>query len=353
MRVATENHCDDQSGRVDSVEKLRTIIKPPAKMVAEKRQSIFEPAGQYLLDRVCGAAFVTAGQGDSFHTSMATGKPGFARILDATTICVSGIDEESVSNLRADAGFGGLFMIPGIDYTVRVNAKFLEASGDAVDLRLDEAYFHCPKAYMRSSLWASNDIQEEASSSTEAAVGLDDEMRSFLALSSFAFLATRGQAGGFDVSPRGDGPGFLRSLEDGRLVLPDRPGNRIADSLINIIESGRLGLLSLVPGSMRALQINAQAELICDEARLAESAVNGKVPKLGIALAPNQLRWIDFEREWAGVMWDETQRTGIEDTVSFGKLLARQGLLGGKRAQGMKGWALDVALRQEAKRTLF
>ena len=116
MSGTTATHGEDQSGRVDSVEKLRTIIKPPAKVVAEKRQSTFEVAGQYLLDRVRGAAFVTAGQGESFHISMATGKPGFARILDATTIRVSGVDEESVSNLRVDAAFGGLFMIPGVDY---------------------------------------------------------------------------------------------------------------------------------------------------------------------------------------------------------------------------------------------
>ncbi|MDG2304997.1 MAG: hypothetical protein P8R42_10125 [Candidatus Binatia bacterium] len=69
----------------------------------------------------------------------------------------------------------------------------------------------------------------------------------FLEEASFALLGTHDGAGGFDLSRRGDPGGLLRVLGDRTLFLPDRPGNRIADSLRNVLATGQAGLLALVP----------------------------------------------------------------------------------------------------------
>ena len=53
--------------------------------------------------------------------------------------------------------------------------------------------------------------------------------------------------------------------------MPERPGNRIADSLGNIIEQEKLGLMVVTPGAGRALSMNAHAMLIADPALLRES----------------------------------------------------------------------------------
>lgn len=64
---------------------------------------------------------------------------------------------------------------------------------------------------------------------------LDHHFRGFIAHSPFYLLATSSTSGTCDVSPRGDGPGAVRLLDERTLVLPDRPGNRLADSLTNIL----------------------------------------------------------------------------------------------------------------------
>ena len=59
--------------------------------------------------------------------------------------------------------------------------------------------------------------------------------RQFIERSPFVCVATASPDGGLDVSPRGDPPGFVRVLDDHTLLLPERPGNRIADTLTNLL----------------------------------------------------------------------------------------------------------------------
>src|SRR5881398_4204263 len=71
--------------------------------------------------------------------------------------------------------------------------------------------------------------------------------RRFIERSPFVCVATARPDGGLDVSPRGDPAGFVRILDDRALLMPDRPGNRIADSLRNILANPHVGLLFLIP----------------------------------------------------------------------------------------------------------
>jgi predicted pyridoxine 5'-phosphate oxidase superfamily flavin-nucleotide-binding protein len=81
--------------------------------------------------------------------------------------------------------------------------------------------------------------------------------RAFIERASMVFLATSGSDGSCDVSPRGDPAGFVRVLDERTLLLPERPGNRLADSLRNI-------------------------------PLLEPSACEGKVPKLGLIVDVEQ-----------------------------------------------------------------
>jgi PPOX class probable FMN-dependent enzyme len=111
---------------------------------------------------------------------------------------------------------------------------------------------------------------------------LNDLTRKFIELSPFMCLATSDRAGNCDVSPRGDPRGFVRILDDQTLLIPERPGNRLADSLRNLLENPRVGLLFIIPGVTDTFRVNGRATLTTDRALLASSAVEGKVPSLGI-----------------------------------------------------------------------
>jgi hypothetical protein len=106
--------------------------------------------------------------------------------------------------------------------------------------------------------------------------------RQFIEQAPFACLATASSEGRCDVSPRGDPAGFVRILDDQTLLVPDRPGNRLADSLRNILQNPHVGLIFLVPGITDSFRVNGRATITTDAALLAPSAVEGKPPRLGI-----------------------------------------------------------------------
>jgi PPOX class probable FMN-dependent enzyme len=106
--------------------------------------------------------------------------------------------------------------------------------------------------------------------------------RQFIERAPFLCLATSGRDATCDVSPRGDPAGFVRILDDRTLLIPERPGNRLADSLRNILENPHVGLLFVIPGVGDTFRVNGRATLTTDPALLADSAVDGKVPRLGI-----------------------------------------------------------------------
>ena len=108
------------------------------------------------------------------------------------------------------------------------------------------------------------------------------ETRPFIERAPFVLLATSDRAGRCDVSPRGDPPGFVRILDDRTLLVPERPGNRLADSLRNIVANPHVCLLFVVPGVGDTFRVNGRATLTTDRALLAPSAVEGRPPALGI-----------------------------------------------------------------------
>jgi PPOX class probable FMN-dependent enzyme len=108
--------------------------------------------------------------------------------------------------------------------------------------------------------------------------------RRLIEASPFLCIATSSPDGRCDVSPRGDPAGFVRILDDSTLLLPDRPGNRIADTLRNVLANPHVALLFLIPGVGDSFRVNGRASVIDDQELLAASAVEGRVPRLGILI---------------------------------------------------------------------
>jgi PPOX class probable FMN-dependent enzyme len=113
---------------------------------------------------------------------------------------------------------------------------------------------------------------------------LDVHCASFIAHAPFVLIATADAAGHCDVSPKGDAPGFVQVLDDHRLVIPDRPGNKRFDGMRNILENPHIGLLFLVPGRGETLRVNGRAALVRDPDLLARMEVMGKRPLLAIGV---------------------------------------------------------------------
>ena len=128
---------------------------------------------------------------------------------------------------------------------------------------------------------AARSIQKERST-------LDAHCRAFLARSPLLLMATSGADGSCDVSPKGDAPGFVLVLDDRRLVIPDRPGNKRLDGMTNLLANPHVGLIFLVPGREETLRVNGRAWITRDPELLRRSAVQGRTPLLAIGVEVEQ-----------------------------------------------------------------
>jgi len=90
---------------------------------------------------------------------------------------------------------------------------------------------------------------------------LERHCKNFISKAPFCVIATSDQSGKMDSSPRGGAPGFVHILDNNTLVIPDSKGNNRVDSLVNIVETGRLGMLFLIPGIEETLRINGGAHI--------------------------------------------------------------------------------------------
>ncbi|WP_040952064.1 MSMEG_1061 family FMN-dependent PPOX-type flavoprotein [Gorillibacterium massiliense] len=113
---------------------------------------------------------------------------------------------------------------------------------------------------------------------------MDNHCREFIAKSPIVFIATSDSSGNCDVSPRGDAPGFVLVLDENHLVVPERPGNRRFDSLGNIIQNPKIGLIFIIPGLEETLRLNGKARVIKDKKILQRLEAYGKVPMIGIGV---------------------------------------------------------------------
>jgi len=113
---------------------------------------------------------------------------------------------------------------------------------------------------------------------------LDAHCRDFIARSPMLFLATSNASGQCDVSPRGDQAGFVYVVDNQHLLIPERPGNKRADSLRNILSNPHVGLIFIIPGLEETLRINGQACVVSDPEWLAKVPAQDKVPQLGIGV---------------------------------------------------------------------
>lgn len=108
---------------------------------------------------------------------------------------------------------------------------------------------------------------------------LDENSQRFIAASPFIVLATTNDKGYMDCSPKGDKIGFVTILDDKTLLLPDRKGNNRTDSLKNVIDNPRVGLLFFVPNVNETFRVNGQAKLSTDPELMERCTVDGKLPK--------------------------------------------------------------------------
>ena len=166
--------------------------------------------------------------------------------------------------------------------------------------------------------------------------------RQFVERSPFVVVASGRPDGGLDVSPRGDPAGFVRILDERTLLLPDRPGNKLADTLTNLLEDDRIALLFLIPGVNDTFRVNGRARVVDDAELLAGSEVEGKVPQLGILVEVDEAYTQCPKAFLRSDLWNPERHIDRSELPSQGEIL-----------RAIADPELDVAEYEEARNARY
>lgn len=153
---------------------------------------------------------------------------------------------------------------------------------------------------------------------------LDQHAIQFIGLSPFVVLASGGAEGQMDSSPRGGDAGFVKVRDAHTLLIPDAPGNNRLDTLENIVATGHLGLLFLVPGFDETLRINGRAELSTDPKDLAFCADARRTPVLAIRVSLDSVYLHCAKALMRSKLWDTEQRIERSQMPTMGEMLRDQ-----------------------------
>jgi PPOX class probable FMN-dependent enzyme len=159
--------------QLGSVDDLRSIYRPPARGPVDK---VIHHLDGHCADFLARSPFFvlsTASADGACDGSPKGGPPGFVQVLDEQHLAwadFSGNNRlDSFQNLVTNDGVALLFLIPGLDETLRINGtaalvtdpelgERLAIDGKparvAVVVTVAEAYIHCAKALRRAALWS-------------------------------------------------------------------------------------------------------------------------------------------------------------------------------------------------------
>ena len=153
---------------------------------------------------------------------------------------------------------------------------------------------------------------------------LDRHCLRFIELSPFVVLASGSSGNRYDASPRGGDPGFVKVPDSTTLLIPDAPGNNRLDTLENIIGTGRLGLLFLIPGVDETLRINGRARLSDEQASLAQFSGEKRTPKLIIEVKVEDVYLHCAKALMRSKLWDAGNKMDRAVLPAMGQMINDQ-----------------------------
>jgi PPOX class probable FMN-dependent enzyme len=153
---------------------------------------------------------------------------------------------------------------------------------------------------------------------------LDGHSQAHIACSPFVLIASSDMQGRLDVSPKGDPPGFVQVLDERTLAIPDRPGNRRADTFLNVLQNPAVGLLFLVPGKADTLRVNGRAQIAREGWLLDRMIVRGNRPHLALVVQVDEVFFHCAKCVMRSDLWNAESWPSLEGLAPLARILADQ-----------------------------
>lgn len=156
---------------------------------------------------------------------------------------------------------------------------------------------------------------------------IDEHVRIWIERSPFMTMATYSSTGAVDVSPKGDPAGFVKVIDEKTLAIPDRPGNHRFDSFLNIFQTGRIGLMFLVPNRLEVVRVSGTAQVVRDLELRKRMAVEGKVPDFAIVVRVEEAFYHCGKAVIRSALWEPEKAVSVEGLPTYGRALKAHGAL--------------------------
>jgi PPOX class probable FMN-dependent enzyme len=143
---------------------------------------------------------------------------------------------------------------------------------------------------------------------------VDEISRAIIERSPFIVLASASASGYPDISPKGDPAGFVKILDEKHLAIPDRLGNRRADTLRNLLENPYVAILFMIPGKGETLRVSGQTTIVRDKALRESMAVNNRIPDFAVVVRVERVlihcpKCLIRSKLWQPETWPDTSGT--------------------------------------------
>ncbi len=152
---------------------------------------------------------------------------------------------------------------------------------------------------------------------------VDEYAAAFIAHSPLLLLATSDRDGRLDVSPKGDAPGFVVVENPTTLLLPDRPGNKLAFGFRNLLTNPRVAAIFVVPGTTETLRVAGRAELTRDPALLERLSARGKAALLATRITVEECFFHCGKALIRSALW-QSGSWPLDYRVNLGRQLAKK-----------------------------
>ena len=156
---------------------------------------------------------------------------------------------------------------------------------------------------------------------------IDAHCRVWIEHSTFLTMATVDKAGNMDVSPKGDPAGFVKILDDKTLAIPDRPGNHRYDGFRNILETGRVGLVFLVPNRNEVVRVNGSATVVRDRDVCEQLSIKGRVPDYAVIVRVEEAFYHCGKAVIRSRLWHPDEQLPVAALPTYAEALIAHGNL--------------------------
>ena len=243
-------------------------VEAMARRVGNGIHAEMPDAAQDFLSRQPFVVIGGAGEEGAVWAGILTGQSGFACALDSRTAQIDALPNPAdplhaiLTDPSKEHAVGLLAIEPHSRRRMRVNGVAKAQAGGFL-LHVRQAYANCPK-YIQARRITAVGSEAALPSAVSRGAALTEAQQAKIGNADTFFIASAHAEGGADASHRGGNPGFVEVENANTLLFPDYSGNKMFNTLGNLIANPRAGLLFTDFATGATLQLTGEAEILWD-----------------------------------------------------------------------------------------